>query len=702
MGTRPEAAGPTGQDRSGAAQKRGATARTNPQARLRDEESTRRDRSGAAQQRGATARTSPGARPGDEESTRRDRSGAAQQREATARTNPQARPGGAGASEVRAGKSTVGKSQAGANGAQPERGRNERSGHREKNTPGYSQDGEAVQAPFSRNRTTQNAAPRDGQPLAQTNKPVGRSARQQQAGARGASLHANRQDEQTRQSERSSSSPSYRNNAKPVARQRDFAGSDSGKASVDKAPIANISTAEEIKVGDIIAVTIKRIGINGEGVGYFRRKTIFVPGALPGEVVRAKAVKVESSYIQGALTHIEKSSPDRVAPPCPVYLECGGCQLQHLSYAGQLAAKEALVREAFERYTGIRELPLRPILGMDEPWSYRNKAQLQVGRQNGRTITGLYAAGTHRLVDISGCPIQHPGLNRVMREVSRIADELGVPVYDERKRSGVLRTVVARIGWRSQQVQLTLVTASAELPQREALVRRIRQALPEVVTLAQNVHPGTDSLIFGDETKILWGRDQLDEELGELRFALSPRAFFQLNPSQTVKLYDAVKEAAALTGRETVVDAYCGTGTIGLWLAPMASEVRGIELIEDAVADARRNAQRSGLGNARFYADRAERLLPQWVREGFHPDVVVVDPPRTGCEAALLGALVDAKPQRLVYVSCNPSTLAKDCKTLLEGGYRLEWVQPVDMFPQTAHVECVVKLRLENIENAQL
>jgi|GEM_PF-19776 len=535
---------------------------------------------------------------------------------------------------------------------------------------------------------TRGDAARDGQTRLKSDKPIVGDGRQE----RGASVPTKRQDEQPRSNDRLASAPSDRS-AKRAGQQKDFTRNDSGKFSAGKAAAVSISSAEEVKAGDTVTVTIKRIGINGEGVGYFRRKTIFVPGALPGEVVQAKAVKVENSYIQGTLEHIEKRSPSRVAPPCPVYIECGGCQLQHLSYAGQLAAKEALVREAFERYTGIRELPLRPIFGMDEPWSYRNKAQLQAGRQDGRMITGLYAAGSHRLVDISGCPIQHPGLNRVMREVSRIADELGVPVYDERQHRGVLRTVVARIGWRSQEVQLTLVTASAELPQREALIQCIRQALPEVVTLAQNVHPGKDSLIFGEETNILWGREQLDEELGELRFALSPRAFFQLNPSQTVKLYDAVKEAAALTGRETVVDAYCGTGTIGLWLAPLASEVRGIELIEDAVADARRNAQRSGLTNARFYVDRAERLLPQWVREGLHPDIVVVDPPRTGCDAALLGALLAAKPQRLVYVSCNPSTLAKDCKPLLAGGYRLEWVQPVDMFPQTAHVECVIGLQ---------
>ncbi|WP_025852783.1 23S rRNA (uracil(1939)-C(5))-methyltransferase RlmD, partial [Paenibacillus ehimensis] len=223
-------------------------------------------------------------------------------------------------------------------------------------------------------------------------------------------------------------------------------------------------------------------------------------------------------------------------------------------------------------------------------------------------------------------------------------------------------------------------------------VRRIRDELPQVTTIAQNLNREASPLIFGAKTTVLWGKERLDETLGDVRFSLSPRAFFQLNPEQTVKLYDAVREAAALTGEELVVDAYCGTGTIGLWLAPHAREVRGIELIPEAVDDARDNARASGAANARFFVGRAEQLLPEWVQRGIRPDVVVVDPPRTGCERPLLLALAEAKPARLVYVSCNPSTLAKDCQVLLGQGYRLDWIQPVDMFPQTAHVECVVRI----------
>jgi len=452
--------------------------------------------------------------------------------------------------------------------------------------------------------------------------------------------------------------------------------------------------AEDIIPGDRIVVTIKRIGINGEGVGYYKRKAVFINGVLPDEVVKADVVKAEPTYITAKLVEIEKRSPDRQTPTCPVYDACGGCQLQHMSYPSQLRAKEELVREAFNRYTGMDKPPLRPILGMEDPWGYRNKAQLQVGWHNEHIITGLYSTGTHKVVDISGCLIQHPVINEVTVKIKSILKRLGILPYQERTRKGTVRTVVTRISKQSGEVQLTLITAAEQLPHADRLIEAVRSELPMVTAVAQNINPANTPLVFGEDTRILWGNERLDEQLGELRFSLSPRAFFQLNPEQTVKLYDAVREAAGLTGKELVVDAYCGTGTIGLWLAPQAKEVRGIELLPEAVEDARRNADLSGAANAQFFAGRAETLLPEWVRGGVRPDVIVVDPPRSGCEQRLLSAIADAKPARLVYVSCNPSTLAKDCQVLLQSGYRLEWVQPVDMFPQTAHVECVVLLKL--------
>jgi 23S rRNA (uracil1939-C5)-methyltransferase len=451
--------------------------------------------------------------------------------------------------------------------------------------------------------------------------------------------------------------------------------------------------AEELRPSDRIVVTIKRLGINGEGLGYYRRKAVFIDGALSGEVVKAKVIDVQPKFIKAELTDIERRSQHRIEPPCPVFGVCGGCQIQHLSYEGQLNAKADIVREAFSRYAGMDDIKMKPVLGMEHPWDYRNKAQLQLTRRQGEVIAGLYEAESHDIVDISGCPIQHPKVNEAVEKVKSVLEELQIPLYkDNGSRDGV-RTIVVRHGFQSGHLQVTLVTAGNKLPRKDDFVRLLRLTLPEVTGISMNVNPKRTSLIFGDKTITLWGAEAMQESLGDLVFALSPRAFFQLNPQQTVKLYESVKAAAALTGRETVVDAYCGTGTIGLWLAPYAKEVRGIEVIPEAVEDAKRNAERNKRANASFYVGEAEELLPRWVKSGFSPDIIVADPPRSGLDRKFLDTILRTKPKRFVYVSCNPSTLAKDCKVLLDGGYAIEWVQPVDMFPQTSHVECTVLLK---------
>lgn len=466
--------------------------------------------------------------------------------------------------------------------------------------------------------------------------------------------------------------------------------------------------AEQIKVGDGIVVTIKRIGINGEGVGYFRRKAVFIDGAITNEVVKAEVLETHEKFLKAKLIEVEKQSPDRVVPPCPVFGICGGCQIQHISYPGQLRAKLEIVREAFSRYAGLNELKIKPTLGMDRPWDYRNKAQLQVERRDvkgskSEIVAGLYEIGSHEIVDISGCPIQHPQVNRAMERVKAVLGELNTPlskgdsrggrsdIKDSGTRKGV-RTIVVRSGFQSGEIQVTLVTETANLPRQEELIERLRMELPEMSGLSLNVNPLKTPLIFGEQTISLWGSEAMQDSLGDLNFTLSPRAFFQLNPQQTIKLYETVRVAAALTGKETVVDAYCGTGTIGLWLAPYAAEVRGIEVIPEAVANATRNAEQNGRDNATFFEGEAEDLLPRWAKEGLRPDVIVADPPRAGLDRKFLDTILRTKPQKFVYVSCNPSTLAKDCKVLLDGGYEIQSVQPVDMFPQTSQVECVTVL----------
>jgi 23S rRNA (uracil1939-C5)-methyltransferase len=454
----------------------------------------------------------------------------------------------------------------------------------------------------------------------------------------------------------------------------------------------------KISQGQTFPLTIKRLGINGEGVGHYKRQVVFVPGALPGEEVVVEATKIHPKYAEGKVKKIRKQSPFRVKPPCPIYEECGGCQLQHLAYEQQLKEKRDIVIQAMERHTKlhVNKLDIRSTIGMEDPWSYRNKSQFQVGQlKNGKVIAGLYGQDSHRLVPIQNCMVQHPLTNKVSEEVKQILEDFQVPIYDERKRKGIVRTIVTRAGFRSGEVQVVLITTQKEVPRKKLIMAEIQKRLPEVKSLVQNINGNKTSLIFGEKTLHLSGEEVIQETLGDLSFELSARAFFQLNPVQTVKLYDEVKKAAGLTGQEKIADAYCGVGTIGMWLASGASEVRGMDTIEAAIIDAQENAKRHGIDNATYVTGTAEHWLPKWVEEGWKPDVVVVDPPRTGCDQKLLNAIKKVKPKKFVYVSCNPSTLAKDIEYLAKD-YKVEYIQPVDMFPHTAHVECCSLLVLKN------
>lgn len=443
-------------------------------------------------------------------------------------------------------------------------------------------------------------------------------------------------------------------------------------------------------------LTIKRLGINGEGVGYFKKQVVFVPGALPGEEVVVEATKVQPKFAEARIKKIRKKSEHRVAPPCPVYEECGGCQLQHLDYRQQLVEKRDIVKQSLERHTklNVEKLDIRDTLGMENPWNYRNKSQFQVGQRDGKLLAGLYGINSHKLVDIQHCAVQHSATNKATSTVKKILQDLKVSVYNEKTRKGVVRTIVARIGVKTEELQIVLITSQRELPHKDEIVARIKQALPEVTSIVQNVNGQKTSLIFGDETRLLEGREFIQETLGELEFELSARTFFQLNPEQTVNLYNEVKEAAALTGVEKVVDAYCGVGTIGLWLADGADEIRGMDVIADSIEDAEKNAERHGISHATYVVGKAEQVLPKWAKEGWKPDVLVVDPPRTGLDQQLLNTILKVKPKKIVYVSCNPSTLAKDISVLVSK-YKVGYIQPVDMFPQTSHIESVTSLILK-------
>ncbi|MDQ0415570.1 23S rRNA (uracil(1939)-C(5))-methyltransferase RlmD [Mesobacillus stamsii] len=452
----------------------------------------------------------------------------------------------------------------------------------------------------------------------------------------------------------------------------------------------------KLQLKQTFPLTIKRLGINGEGVGYFKRQVVFVPGALPGEEIVAEATKIHPKFAEAKIKKIRKRSEHRIQPICPVYDQCGGCQLQHLRYDQQLKEKRDIIIQALERHTRLKidDLDIRPTIGMENPWGYRNKSQFQVGEKDGKVLAGLYGLNSHNLINIEQCAVQHPATIKATEAVKEILQDLKIPIYNEKKHKGLVRTIVARTGIQTGELQIVLITTKKELPKKELIITEIKKRLPEVNSIVQNINGEKTAVIFGRETATLEGKDYIQETLGDLQFELSARTFFQLNPEQTVKLYNEAKTAARLTGREKLVDAYCGVGTIGLWMANQAGEVRGMDIIAESIDDARNNAKKHNVPHASFYVGKAEELLPKWLEEGWQPDVIVVDPPRTGCDEAFLKTVLKIKPKTFVHISCNPSTLAKDIQTL-ESKYKIEYIQPVDMFPHTSQVECVSQLILK-------
>jgi 23S rRNA (uracil1939-C5)-methyltransferase len=444
-----------------------------------------------------------------------------------------------------------------------------------------------------------------------------------------------------------------------------------------------------VNKGQVIELMITGQAHDGAGVGKVEGFTVFVPLTVPGERVRAKITQVKKTYAKAALEEIISVHPDRTQPLCPIYEQCGGCQLQHLAYAAQLKHKRQQVIDHFARIGGMPDVVIHPVLGMDEPWRYRNKAQVPFGWKNGQAVAGFYAPGSHEIIDMEACLIQHPANDLAVAKVKQLARELKIPIYNEAKHRGVLRHVMVRTGYHTGEMMVVLVTNGEHLPHKKELVREMVRSLPKIKSIVQNINTKRTNVVLGEKSRVLWGERVIYDKIGDVTFAISPHSFFQVNPMQTKVLYDQVVRYADLSGTETVIDVYCGIGTIALYLAKKARRVYGVEIVPQAIQDAKENAKLNDMNHVHFEVGAAEEVMPRWLQEGIRPDVIVVDPPRKGCDAATLDAAVGMDPKRLVYVSCNSATLARDAKYLQERGYRVIEVQPVDMFPHTGHVECV-------------
>ncbi|HEO6922834.1 TPA: 23S rRNA (uracil(1939)-C(5))-methyltransferase RlmD [Streptococcus agalactiae] len=436
---------------------------------------------------------------------------------------------------------------------------------------------------------------------------------------------------------------------------------------------------------------IKRMGINGEGIGFYKKTLIFVPGALKGEEVFCQISSVRRNFAEAKLLKINKKSKNRVDPACSIYKECGGCQIMHLQYDKQLEFKTDIIRQALMKFKpeGYENYEIRKTIGMSEPEHYRAKLQFQVRSFGGNVKAGLYAQGTHRLIDIKDCLVQDRLTQEMINRVAELLGKYKLPIYNERKIAGV-RTVMIRRAQASGEVQLIFIT-SKRLDFDDVVIELVRE-FPELKTVAVNINASKTSDIYGQITEVIWGQESINEEVLDYGFSLSPRAFYQLNPKQTQILYSEAVKALDVKEDDDLIDAYCGVGTIGLAFAGKVKSVRGMDIIPEAIQDAKENALHMGFTNTHYEAGKAEDIIPRWYSEGFRANALIVDPPRTGLDDKLLNTILKMPPEKMVYVSCNTSTLARDLVTLTKV-YHVHYIQSVDMFPHTARTEAVVKLQ---------
>ena len=449
----------------------------------------------------------------------------------------------------------------------------------------------------------------------------------------------------------------------------------------------------EFRKNDLVTLEIEDCGIDGEGIGKADGFTVFVKDAVIGDTVTAKIIKAKKNYGYGRLMEVLKPSPYRVEPKCEFARQCGGCQLQALSYDQQLVFKTNKVKGHLERIGGFTDIPMEPIIGMDELFHYRNKAQFPVGRnKEGKIVTGFYAGRTHNIIENRDCALGVAENKEVLDRVIAHMEKYGIEPYNEATGKGLVRHVLIRYGYFTKEVMVCLILNGNKIPKEEQLVKSLCE-IPGMTSITINVNKKHSNVILGEEIRLLWGQEYITDRIGDISYQISPLSFYQVNPMQTQKLYAKALEYADLHGQETVWDLYCGIGTISLFLTQKAKFVRGVEIVPAAIENAKENAKLNGLENTEFFVGKAEEVLPrEYKKNGVYADVIVVDPPRKGCDETLLETMVEMNPDRIVYVSCDSATLARDLKYLCERGYELRKVCPVDQFGMTVHVETVVLL----------
>lgn len=449
-----------------------------------------------------------------------------------------------------------------------------------------------------------------------------------------------------------------------------------------------------LKVDDRIKVTGKRMGINGEGIAYYKKKVVFVEGLIHDEEAEVIVTEVTDRYIKAKVNKIFKKSDARIKSKCRHFDRCGGCSMLHIDYESQLDIKDEILEESLEKYStlNLHTTNLIPIIGMENPYNYRNKAQLPIQENNNNIYIGLYELDSNRIVPMDDCIVQNEVVNKIFRRIKELIEIYKVPVSSRKDRKG-LRYLVVRKAHNTDDIQVTFISYNRTVKQNSKLVKILVDEVKNIKTIAENINSKKNSNIFGPDTKIIYGQKTINDSIADVNFKLEPRDFYQLNPEQAEVLYELVKEALVDKEIQTLLDLYCGVGTIGQYVAKGTNiKLRGVDTIPSAIESAKENAKLNGIKKADYEIGKAEHILPKWAKKGYRPDAIIVDPPRKGLDDILIFTLMKMKPKYLIYVSCNPATLAKNLADLSKY-YYVESIQPVDMFPHTAHVESVTILK---------